>query len=247
MARFLAALRFLTVIPVPGALGSQTAELAGGLAFFPLVGLLLGLLAALIAATAGQLLTAAVTATLVVLLLLALSGGLHIDGLADSADGLFSSRPRQRCLEIMRDSHVGTMGVVAIVMVLALKITALAGLTPKRLVMAAILMPLAGRCLQMATMAFLPYARPEGGLASLFYARKTKKTAIGGLIALYVAAWLIAGPSGVLAAAGAGGAVWLFGRYCHYKLGGATGDTIGAASELAEMMVALVFNATQLG
>src|SRR5208283_4809952 len=121
MRRFLAAMRFLTVIPFPGNWGADESSLAGSTVFFPVVGLLIGLGAAAVAACAARWLPAGPAAGLVIVALLAVSGGLHMDGLSDSADGLLSARPRERALEIMRDSHVGAMGVIAIVCVLLLK------------------------------------------------------------------------------------------------------------------------------
>ena len=111
----LAALRFLTVLPVRHGAADDGRCFAGSLFYFPLIGLGIGLLTALAATLLGCILPQAVVALVAIVMLAGISGFLHIDGLADTADGLLSSRPREQKLEIMRDSRTGAMGVTAIV------------------------------------------------------------------------------------------------------------------------------------
>ena len=177
-------------------------------------------------------------------ILLAFSGGLHLDGLADTADGLFSARIRERMLEIMRDSATGPMGVIALALVLLLKITCLAALSD-RLIPAVFLMPLAGRTAILLLMALQPYARPEGGLGSLFApyfnSPAARKTACAGLVVFAWIAWTAAGLHGLLAVSAVLLLTALSAALCHRKIGGVTGDTLGAVCELAEAAVALAF------
>ncbi|MCI5166159.1 MAG: adenosylcobinamide-GDP ribazoletransferase [Candidatus Electrothrix sp. GM3_4] len=186
----------------------------------------------------------AVTAVLTVCILLFFSGGLHLDGLADTADGFFSARPRERMLEIMRDSASGAMGVIALVLLLSLKIVCLASMTDQLLV-AVFLMPIAGRVAILLLMAMLPYARPEGGLGSLFKdSFDTNQARIHSLVVLLVfsgISWAAAGPTGILAVFAVLLMTALFAFFCRHKIGGVTGDTLGAACELAEAVIALVF------
>src|ERR1035437_4679543 len=146
MRRFLAAIRFLTVLPVAGTLGTRPEDLAGSVPFFPLVGLLRGAAAGLVAWALAAVVSPMLAAAGLVVIMLAFSGALHMDGLSDSADGMLSSRPRERILEIMKDSHVGAMGVIAIVCMLLVKFAALASVPSASLWAAALLMPLPGRC-----------------------------------------------------------------------------------------------------
>jgi adenosylcobinamide-GDP ribazoletransferase len=141
---FMAALRFLTVIPLPGKIGTSEEELAHAVPFFPIVGLLLGCMAVPVAKIVFILLPPLPAALLTVLLLLGFSGGLHLDGLADTADGFFSARSTERMLEIMKDSSIGTMGAIALILVLLLKTACLASLND-HILSAVFLMPLAGR------------------------------------------------------------------------------------------------------
>jgi adenosylcobinamide-GDP ribazoletransferase len=238
---FVAALRFLTIMPLPGSLGTGKEELAGAVPYFPLVGLLLGGAAVPVVVLLQSLLPPQVTAVLAVLLLLGFSGGLHLDGLADTADGFFSSRPREKILVIMRDSATGAMGVIALVMLLLLKAASLASLPSGLLLPAIFLMPLAGRVAIVLMMALLPYARTQGGLADLFYSRRSRLTGLWAFFFLVVVAWLTAGLRGLAAMGAVVLLVVLFAWFCRAKIAGATGDTLGASCELAEAVVALTF------
>jgi adenosylcobinamide-GDP ribazoletransferase len=241
MARLVAAIRFLTIIPLPGHLGRDEETLAGSLIYFPLVGVAIGLVMAIVGWLLWPLLPALPAAAVMVLLLFAISGAFHLDGLADTFDGLFSARPREEVLLIMRDSHIGTMGVVALVMVLLMKTAALASLPQEEAASALFLMPLAGRCLMIFMMALLPYVRGPEGRAALFYEKAAEKKVIlvaGGL--LYSGCWYAGGGSGLVAGAVVLVAMLGFAGLCRARIGGATGDTLGATCELTETLIALV-------
>ena len=245
IAKFFAALRFLTIVPIPGHLEDETEALAGSLPYFPVVGLLIGLLLAIIAWLVWPLLPALPAATVMVFLLFAISGGLHLDGLADSADGLFSARPREQILEIMRDSHIGSMGVIALIIVLLMKTAALASLPQSQAAGALFLMPVAGRCLMIFMMALLPYLRGPEGKAALFYqqaGQQKKIIPLTGAI-LYSACWYGGGGAGLIAGSAAVCLMFAFVALCRRRIGGATGDTLGASCELSETVIALVLAA----
>lgn len=245
IARFFAALRFLTIIPIPGHLGDEIDDLAGSLIFFPVVGVLIGFGMAAGGWLLWPLLPALPASAVMVFLLLAISGGFHLDGLADSADGLFSSRPREQMLSIMRDSHIGSMGVIALIMVLLVKTAALASLPQAEAAGALFLMPIAGRCLMIFMMALLPYVRDSEGRAALFYEKASQQKKIiyitGAL--LYSGCWYGAGGTGLAAGTAALLIMFAFAALCRNKLGGATGDTLGATCELTEAVVALILSA----
>jgi len=239
MRSFVAALRFLTVLPIPGRWGDEEADLARGAAWFPLVGLLLGAVAAGAAYALPLVAPPLVCASLMVILLAGFSGCLHLDGLADTADGLLSSRPRERILEIMKDSHVGAMGVIAIVGALLLKFAALASAREGEFWRISLIMPLAGRCAIMVQMALLPNARP-GGLSSVFYRRRPRLSAVGAVGLVLLVCWAALGWRGLAAGGASIGLALLFSAYVYRKIGGATGDTFGATCEIAEAVPALV-------
>lgn len=241
MNRLIGAIRFLTIIPVSGKLGISTEDLAGSLHWFPIVGLLIGGVTGGIFYLAGPYLPMPLAVVMAVTLLLAFSGALHLDGVADCADGFFSSRPRSRMLEIMRDSHIGAMGVVALVLILAFKGAALVSVPPAKLWQPLVLMPVVGRGAMLVMMAVLPYARKEGGLASVFYDRTSLLHVGWAVIFLLAAGWIVAGLIGLLAAIGSLLILLVFCWFCHAKIGGATGDTLGAACEITEASTAIFY------
>jgi adenosylcobinamide-GDP ribazoletransferase len=243
MARFVAAIRFLTIFPFPGQLGSDGKDLAGSTPFFPVVGLGLGFIAAGLSWLFWILFPPFVAAVLMSVVLMGFSGGLHLDGLADTADGFFSARPRKQILEIMRDSRIGAMGVIALIMLLLLKVTALASLDRGQAMRAALLMPVAGRCAIVLVMALLPYARKDGGLASLFYSRRSRWAGIWAFFFFFLFALLTAGRDCLLPMLLFVLTVSVFVLICKKIIGGATGDTLGAACELGEVCTALAFSA----
>jgi len=235
-----AAFRFLTICPLPGSCGTDAEDLKGALPWFPVVGLVLGIAAGGAACLAWRFLPPLVAAVLLTLLLLAFSGALHLDGLADCSDGFFSSRDRSAILVIMRDSRIGVMGVVAVVMVLLLKVSALSSLQSPTAMRAALLMPLAGRAALVMMMGLLPYVRKEGGLGTPFYSAGKGMTLLVALVLLFSVGLAVLGTKGLIAGLSVMFLVFLFSRFCHRKIGGATGDTLGASCELAETAVPLI-------
>lgn len=239
MAPFIAAIRFLTIFPLPGNYGTGQDELAVSIPFFPIVGLGLGAIAWGLSWIFQIFFPPMLTATLMTCVLLAFSGGLHLDGLADTADGFFSARSRKRILGIMRDSHIGVMGVIALVMVLLLKFSSLATLDRAEVMRAVLLMPIAGRCAIVIFMALLPYARPQGGLATLFYSNRSRLAGLWAFFFFTVSCCILYGLRAIVVVAFFSGTILLFAWLCKKIINGATGDTLGAVCELSEAMTAL--------
>jgi adenosylcobinamide-GDP ribazoletransferase len=239
---FFAALTFLTPVRVPDAWTGGERGLRGAAPFFPIVGVLIGGVAAAVTFGVDRILPALPAAVIVVLWIVASSAGLHMDGLADTADGLFSSRPRERVLEIMRDSHIGTMGVIALVGVLLLKVALLSSIGGPDRWRLVLLAPIAGRCVLLLVMAVFPYARGEGGLGTVFrvQGRKAALQAIWAVVVLFAAGWLCASYRGLAIAGASLAGSLLLGWYIHRRIGGYTGDTLGATSELIEVLPFLV-------
>jgi len=246
MRSFVAAVQFLTVVPIRKAYEAD--EIGRGAVWFPVVGLLIGLAAAAVyGLTEAYLFPRLVAQVLGIVALAAASGGFHLDGLADSADGMLSARPRERALEIMRDSRIGTMGTLALLTVLGLKSGALVTLSHEATLHALILAPVAGRCMLVLGLARQPYARPEGGLASVFLVHRRVWQGWWALLFLVAVAATLFGWAGLAI----GLAVWVvtlaFNAYCRRRIGGITGDTLGAACELAELTVLLAASAALRG
>lgn len=244
---FLAALRFLTIIPLSWKSDDDGRFFQASVIWFPLIGLLIGLIVSLLVLLISPYLSASVIAVFGILLLSGFSGFLHLDGIADSGDGLLSSRPREQALDIMRDSRSGAMGVIVLVFLILTKYAALSSLTTESIIPALILMPVAGRVAILLSMAILPYARKGEGIGQLFYGTDRYLVAGGALLFFIFCSTLIAIQSTLFVLIGLILTVIVFSRYCFVKLGGATGDTLGAVCELSEVSVAVAFVFQQTG
>ncbi len=244
LVRFCTAIRFLTIVPVAWRAEDDPHQFNKCLPFFPIVGALIGVVGYLGAHLALLVFPQQVVAVVALIYLAFISGFLHLDGLSDSADGLLSSRPREDCLSIMKDSRAGAMGVVVVVCVMLAKYSALSSMGGEQLCLAIFFMPLAGRCAILFSMARLPYAKPEGGLGLLFYSDSSKMAAAVAFLALLILLAALA-PSKLFIALLAIMAInFIFGRWCLQRLGGATGDTLGAVCELTEAITAVAFTAS---
>ncbi len=233
MRSFGLALSFLTIIPVPVLREVGEKDMARSLVFYPLVGFLIGLILAALAYLGQLLELGAAGDALVIAVWILITGGLHMDGLMDTADGIFSGRDRQRKLEIMRDSRVGAMGAIVLVVVVLLKFSVLTSLSAADKMWVLLLAPAVGRFLMVYAVAYFPYARSGPGLGQSFGDQVQKIYVIMALI-LLLAGFFIAG---VLFY------VYLFislflGLILIYGLarilGGQTGDTFGASCESGE-------------
>jgi adenosylcobinamide-GDP ribazoletransferase len=235
----LAAIQFLTVIPFPKSFTGGEKELEKCMPFFPVVGLLIGIIIAAFDHVMGFIFPPLPASVMTVIAMTGISGGLHMDGLADTADGFFSARPRERVLEIMRDSRTGVMGVLAVVFVIVLKVSVLISLFPPFRPGIIVLMPLAGRCSFVVMMTALPYVRREGGLATAFGVGKSWLNVLWTSAFLLAAGWLAGHWMGLAASFSALLMAALFSVYCFRKIGGYTGDTLGAGCEITEIIPAI--------
>ena len=248
MTALLAALGLLTRVPIRRAFSES--EVAGATAFYPLVGAAIGGTQAAVLSIAIVWLPAAtgaggasrvpsmVLAVCLVALAVWTTGALHVDGLADAADGFGGGRSREEVLAIMRDPRVGTYGAVAVVVVLLLKVACLDALIERRTAMIPLLVaPVAGRWAMAALGWWLPYARTDGGLGAVASGSVAGR---GLVIATASSALLLATLAGwhaVLFGTIAAGVTLVVGRACRRRIGGFTGDTLGATGELTEAAV----------
>lgn len=235
MRSLLAAIAFLTIIPVPQRSLDPQQDYSRCAVYFPIVGILIGGLGGLAAWLLMGWLPPLSAAVLLVAALTWISGGLHLDGLADTADGFLSGRPRERVLEIMRDSRIGTMGVVAVLLVVLLKISLISDAIDMKLsLLPAVIasMAFAGRCSLIWGMWMNRYVR-ESGLGHAFWMRSGSLSAIV-FAALTAASYAALGYRGALAVFVSFAVTTAFSRWCRRRIGGATGDTLGACCELTE-------------
>ena len=235
-----AAIRFLTVFP--GLSKAQLDQEYFGPAryYFTIVGLITGCVVALCGVILQTICAPLVTAVLLTVLLSSVSGFLHLDGLADTADGFLSSRSREHILEIMRDSRIGVMGAVAVCSLLLVKSAALYSLDRQFMTGALVCATAASRTAMVAIMYFLPYARSGGGLGLLFKAEENGSAVVvlSFLLLLFTLVLLL--PAKLLVLICAFLIVFMiFSVWCMKKIGGYTGDTVGCLCELMEGAILL--------
>lgn len=232
-------MRFLTVLPVSWKQEEDARFFQASVVWFPVIGLFIGAVTTGIVALAGSFVPASVTAVLAIVLLAAISGFLHLDGVADSGDGLLSSRPRKQALEIMRDSRIGAMGVLLLVFLILGKYAVLSSLSPDILLPVLLLMPIGGRTAILLSMAILPYAREGQGLGQLFYSRGRYPVAGMALLFFILCSYYFLLPAALFVIPALLATIALFSLWCFVKLGGATGDTLGAVCEFSELAIAV--------
>jgi adenosylcobinamide-GDP ribazoletransferase len=206
---------------------------------FPLVGLVLGGLLVGLDWLVQLALPSVASSAVVVVALVALTGALHLDGLADSADGLFGGRDREHRLMIMRDPRVGAFGFVAIATVLLLKWAALIELEGWLRIGALLIVPMLARWSLVPAVLFGPSARPEGMAAMMRSSRPWTTLVLSTAVVMGVSL-AIFWPTGVVLVAIATLPVLLVGLYAVNRLGGLTGDVLGAIVELSEAFLLLV-------
>ncbi|WP_299200949.1 adenosylcobinamide-GDP ribazoletransferase [uncultured Tateyamaria sp.] len=229
-----AALVLLTRLPMPALPDHAFAHGARAVWAYPVVGLVLGGLLALFAAVLNGLgLSAPIVAGLTLGALVMLTGAMHEDGLADTADGLWGGHDRERRLEIMKDSRIGAYGVLALIVIMGLRWLGLAEVSWTGLIAALML----SRAMMPPLMLALPHARSTG-LSHSVGAPNMGAVVVAVLIGI-VGAMLLTGGAGLLAALVAGAATVCVGLIANAKIGGQTGDILGATQILAEIAVLL--------
>ncbi len=238
MSSFLLAFQFLTAIPLKIKDADEN-KLASAAAYFPLVGLIIGLILLGINFIISMLSFPSFTLSVILIIaLIAITGGMHLDGLTDTADAFLSGKPKDEMLEIMRDPHIGVMGVLSVGSIILLKISLLATLQEPLKIIALLLMCLLSRWAVVLAMFLFPYARREGK-AKIFIEGMTQRIFVLSLISALVFAFAIWQIRGLFALLMTAGFVYLFGKLSERKIGGITGDTLGAMIELTEVVILL--------
>lgn len=239
---FWATLSFMSRLPVPHrwSRGLEVEKYVRGIVTFPLVGLLLGALSGLVFMALQSWCGLPLAALFTVLALALLTGGFHLDGLADTCDGVFSARSRERMLEIMRDSRLGTHGGLGLAFVLLAKVLVISELALRGTPMLAALAAAcaAGRGCAVLLMYGHRYAREEG-LGNLFIGKVNGAQAAVTLGLALAFAVVLFGGSGLWAMLVTVVGIYFLGQLLRRTLGGQTGDTLGAAIELGEVIFLL--------
>jgi len=231
---------FLTIFPVAQGLEMTPGRLARSMAFFPAVGLSIGLMLVFLNWILAPLIPLAVLDCLLLLILIAVTGALHLDGIADLVDGLAGGKDREGVLRIMKDSRVGAIGVVGLVMVLLLKYLSLYHVPLEHKYAALMFMPAAGRWIQVALAGVCRYVRDEGGTGGVFVDNVGEREMLIATFTLLLAALVLFSFKGLVLLVLLGASGWLLWRYFERRLGGVTGDVLGAATEIVEVVTLIL-------
>jgi len=235
MKKILLALQFLTIIPIK-VKSADDKEIADSLIYFPIAGLFIGLALAGINGLLGFFnFPRLATDVILIVSLIAITGGMHLDGLADTSDALLSVRNKDEMLKIMRDPHIGVMGVIGIVSILLLKIAFLFSLDPSLVPVGLILMCVLSRWSLVLSLFLFPYARQEGK-AKIFSEGINSRIFILAAIIAFVCALVTAGLRGLLILGIITLCACLINKLITKRIGGITGDTLGATGEINETL-----------
>lgn len=232
----LTAVQFMTRVPVPAWVGHGPEQLDRAARYYPLVGIGVGLIGAAVFELAGAGLPPLVAAVLSVATMLLVTGALHEDGLADTCDGLFGAVDRERALRIMRDSRLGTYGAAGLTLTLGLRVAVIAALPAVGLALVAA--HAGSRFLVVGVLAWLPYARRDGKASSVAGRVGRMELGVAGLCG--VLPLLLLGARAVPALILAGGLAWAMAGWLRRRLGGYTGDGLGAVQQMTELAILLV-------
>lgn len=234
MKPILTALQFLTILPLRTASAPSERDFAGAISAFPLAGLFIGGALVLVNTALSPLFGALAVNAITVLALTVFTGGLHLDGLADTVDGMCGGKDRERVLEIMRDSRIGAMGTLSMVFSVLMKIMLLNEIPGRPMAAALLLMPVCSRWSMVPAMYLFKYARTEGKAGIFFRNTGIKQVLISAVLAAAPAIWLLKSRGMILMAVTVAAAL-LAGRFISSRIGGLTGDGLGAVNEIGEM------------
>jgi adenosylcobinamide-GDP ribazoletransferase len=242
MRSLFTAIGTLTVIPFGHSMVSSQRDLGRSVLFFPVVGLAIGAVLTAMAQLLGPLLAPEPLAALLLAALALITGGLHLDGLADLCDGLAAGGGRERILSVMKDPHIGAFGVIGLGIVLVLKYALFGEMIRRGWLASFLLMGLLSRWAMVLASFFGRYAR-ESGTAQPFIGRISRLQCAGATVITIAGAFLILGRIGLIAASLVFLVVLLFNRFLELRIGGWTGDALGALSEMVEVGVLLFISA----
>ena len=248
--KFLAALQFLTSIPLPRRRGATAEELGHSAGYFPVVGFIIGLILAGLYWVLNIILPLPVVNALLIVTMVLITGALHLDGFADTCDGIGGHKITEDRLQVMRDSRTGSFGVIGVVLLLLVKYASLSNIPGNLMMTVLIFMPVVSRWAMCYAIFIYPYARPTGLGTAFKQGTRWQSFTVATVITCIIAIALI--PLFQLAGLVAIFGIWLvtviMAAYFKSKFSGLTGDTYGAINEVAEVsMLVLVTLLVRLG
>ncbi len=239
------ALRTLTILPIPG---KEAKEIVSSLYWFPIVGGGLGGILYGLSRGLNRMLPdfwPEGIAMGIVIGGIILTGGAHLDGLADWADSLGCSGDREKLLRVMKDSRLGAFGVMVLIVTIMLKWVALTRLLAGGIEKWVVIAYIVSRTLAVELATSFPYARLEGGIGAPFINNASIFHRLGAWLSGLILVFVLASFAGLGALVGGWFLIRSFGKWCHHRFGGMTGDLLGAGIELAE--TAILFFGSLIG
>ena len=240
MLSLLAAIRFLTIFPIMQGREFSAQELGRSSAWFPLVGLMLGGILVGLDVLLDSYLNGMILSMLLITVLVIMTGAFHLDGFIDTCDAMFLPRSPQEKLRIMSDSRVGSFGVVGACCLILLKFTALLVVPHDLRWGALLLMPVVGRWTMVLLLFAFPYAK-KAGKGLLFRENVDSLRLVIASVVTLAAVAIVGGALGVAVMAGVGLVILLLAMYVNHGLNGLTGDSYGAANEVGEVILLILF------
>lgn len=244
---FLAALQFLTSIPLPRHPSAEGPEQLGrATAYFPVVGLIIGLVLAGLNWLLSQVLPSAVVNALLIVILVLITGALHLDGFVDTCDGIAGNKTVEERWRVMRDSRAGAFGIVGVVLLLLVKYVSLNSIPEVLITANLVFMPVISRWAMVYAIFTYPYAH-QSGLGTDFKQNTKWPQFISATIITFVVAlalFPIFSITGLLLIFSIWVITTLFSIYLKCKFAGLTGDTYGAINEVVEVMALLLASLT---
>jgi adenosylcobinamide-GDP ribazoletransferase len=237
---FFVAMQFMTRLPVPRALEYSPDALARSAVFFPAIGLLVGAGGAALYWLLSPHVARDAVVVIILIYLVAVTGGLHEDALGDAADGLGGGREKERVLAIMRDSRLGSYGTIAITLGLLARFVFLKELAPDRFIAFLIAGQVLGRWTALPLAHFLPSARDDAGQGKLIAHKITAASFTAGTGLALVIVALVLKFAALWAAIVAVVIAAVSGFYYRRRIGGVTGDCLGATTQLTEAAIYLL-------
>lgn len=232
-------LQFLTRLPVNINMDFNEENIGRATFFFPLIGMLLGIISFIPYYFLAEY-SSSIASFLVVFIMILLTGGLHLDGVSDMVDGFFSSRDRERTLEIMADSRIGAFGVLSLILLIIFKLLVISNFTISKNVMYALVFSMGnGRFNSLIAIAYKKMIKP-GGMGDMIHSSNNSKFVVIGMI-FYIIILILVNPIFLLPLLGAFITQELVTFWSFKKLGGVTGDIYGAVVELSEAISLLLF------
>ena len=237
--KFLAALRFLTIIPLPWGREVSPEQLGRSTVYFPVVGIIIGLILVGLSWILRLFLPSPVVNVLLVVSLVVISGALHLDGFVDTCDGIAGHKTPEERWQVMNDSRAGAFGIIGVVLLLLVKYVSLNSVPDTLLMVTLVLMPMISRWAMVYAVFVYPYAKPSGLGRVVKQEARWYRFVVATLIVLVVAI-VLAQLMGIAIMLGIWIIVMVMATYMKRKFSGLTGDTYGAINEVAEVCVLIL-------